>query len=868
MKQYYLFALLFFTAISITKAQFNDNFSTGALDPAWTGEREKFKIEEGILRLNATEAGTAYIARPSSMIENTQWDFWVRISFEPSDNNYPLIYLASNSGNLNDALNGYYVRIGKTGTDNKRLFFFRQDGETKTQILQGSTIIAGSSNNVIRVRVTRDNAGKWDFYADPTGSNLFLPQGSVTDNTYNSTSYFGMKCVYTVSNISGFYFDDIIVGDIIPDTEKPTIKHIVPINSTTLDVHFSKAIDKTTSETTTNYFVNTGIGAPVIAERIESKPYIARLIFTSEFVPKTVYNISISNVQDVFGNTMNDFSGNFTLYYPEKYDVVFNEIMPRPTPTVELPAYKYIEFYNTSDYSINVEGWVFKSGTDAEKELPFGIIPPKGYIILVNSPDLPHFSAYDNVIGASVGVNFLTSTGRTLILYDLNGEIVHTISYTDKWYNDTSKDDGGWSIEQIDPLNFCGGINNWKASASLNGGTPGAINSVNANNPDNVQPDLLRAGYDDNYGITLVFSEPMDETTLFSINDYEIDNGIGKPAAVNPVSPSFQNVRLILSNPLQQGTIYTVSVASTLADCSGNLINKKTAKVAIPELADSLDIVINELLFNAPTGVSRYIELYNRSQKVIDLSRYRVSSKDTIANILTSIQEISSSSYLLFPDEYAVITTDPNSVKNYYPFHNPYSFITIGTMPSMTTTRGIVALSHINMQIIDMLVYTESMQYALLTDKKGVALERLNPNRPTMDLSNWHSAAEGIGFGTPGMKNSQFTLNLVSQDNPIEVYPEIFSPDNTGHNDVLNIAYEFAEPGFVANITIFDSKGRPIRALTRSLLLATKGVVTWDGTTDDNTKAYIGIYIIHVEVFDTKGNVKHYKKTAVLAGRL
>ncbi len=867
MKQFLFFALSLLISFNVAHSQFSDDFSTGVLDSEWVGDRGKFVIENEILRLDDNEAGSAYLARPSQMVEETQWDFWVRISFTPSDNNYPLIYLVSDNSDLSGSLNGYFIRIGKSGAENNRLFFYRQDGNSQVELLTGSDDIASASNNIMRFRVTRDNNGNWDFYVDPAGGEMFLPQGSVHDDTYADSDYFGIKCVYTITNSDRFYFDDITVGDIIPDLEKPFVKYLVARNSTTLDVHFNKALDVPSAESVSNYFVQ-GIGAPTLANRVDGKPYLVRLMFPAEFTEQTNYNIIIEKVEDVFGNEMDAFSGNFQLYYPQKHDIVFNEIMPNPTPPIELPPYKYIEFHNTSEYQISLEGWSFKSGSDSSRELPFGIIPPNGYILLVNDADLQYFSDFDNVISSNLGVNFLTISGRTLVLYDANGDIMHTISYTDKWYNDPSKDDGGWAIEQIDPYNFCGGINNWRASVDPRGGTPLETNSVDEDNPDEIPPDLLRAGFTDPYNIFLVFSEPMDEESLSSVDYYNIDNGIGAPANIELVAPAFQKVKLQLSEPLQNGIIYNVSVAQSLADCAGNPINKNYAKVAIPELADSMDVVVNELLFNSPTGVPRYIELYNRSQKVIDLSKYRISSKDTVENILTGIRNISTNSYLLFPDDYAVLTTNTVAVMEHYPYNNPEAFIQIETMPSMTNAHGIVAFSHQSHKIIDMIAYTEDMHYALLTNLSGVALERLNPNRPTQDYSNWHSAAERIGFGSPGLKNSQYTENLLTQDDPIEIYPEIFSPDNTGHNDVLNIAYEFDEPGYTANITIFDSRGRPVKTLTRSELLGTSGVITWDGTTDDNQKAYIGIYIVHVEVFDPRGNVKHYKKPAVLAGKL
>ncbi|MCB0805866.1 MAG: hypothetical protein KDC05_08715, partial [Bacteroidales bacterium] len=66
-------------------------------------------------------------------------------------------------------------------------------------------------------------------------------------------------------------------------------------------------------------------------------------------------------------------------------------------------------------------------------------------------------------------------------------------------------------------------------------------------------------------------------------------------------------------------------------------------------------------------------------------------------------------------------------------------------------------------------------------------------------------------------------------------------------------------------ITIYDANGRLARQLLNNEILGTEGTFSWDGRTDDNQKAAIGIYIIFFETFDLQGNLKKFKKTAVLA---
>jgi len=130
---------------------------------------------------------------------------------------------------------------------------------------------------------------------------------------------------------------------------------------------------------------------------------------------------------------------------------------------------------------------------------------------------------------------------------------------------------------------------------------------------------------------------------------------------------------------------------------------------------------------------------------------------------------------------------------------------------------------------------------------------------------NWHSAASTVGYGTPAYKNSQFSEPNV--DNEITLSPQVFSPDEDGYNDVLNIAYQFNEAGFTANIKIFDAQGREVRNLIRNGLLSQSGAFTWDGITDRGEKARVGSYIVFVEVFNLDGTVKRFKKVCVVAAR-
>ncbi len=167
---------------------------------------------------------------------------------------------------------------------------------------------------------------------------------------------------------------------------------------------------------------------------------------------------------------------------------------------------------------------------------------------------------------------------------------------------------------------------------------------------------------------------------------------------------------------------------------------------------------------------------------------------------------------------------------------------------------------------IDVFAYTDDMHNPLLADTKGVSLERIHPDMPTNQSSSWQSAAQTAGFATPTAQNSQFTQPADVKDE-FSLSSKVFSPDGDGYEDYVMMSYELPESGYIANIIVFDSRGRRVKRLAANVTLGTSGSIKWDGTTDGGERVTIGAYVIFIEAFDLRGDIKRYKKTVVVATR-
>ncbi|HTL82166.1 MAG TPA: lamin tail domain-containing protein, partial [Bacteroidia bacterium] len=655
-----------------------------------------------------------------------------------------------------------------------------------------------------------------------------------------------------------------------PDITPPLPVSVTVIDNLHVEVCFDEAIDPTQINVLNHYNITPTIGNPVSLYYDTATLRCVYLTLGSPLLNNSTYTMSFPGIADCAGNPETQ-PFQFSYHIVQPYDIVINEIMADPDPVVQLPAEEYVELYNRTPYAIPLDNWTISVGTTT-RTLPSMTLPADSFVVLTSTTAAPLFTGI-NVVGVT-SFPTLTNTGGTITLRTTSGMVVHTVSYLDTWYQNPAKANGGWSLEQIDPSNPCGGITNWRASNSVLGGTPGMINSINGSNPDATTPTLIRVSVLAPDSIRLFFSESLDSTSLVNLSSYTFDLLAGFPLAARPIAPDFTKCDLKLPGSIVVGITYHVAVSTNIRDCVGNpLALYSAAPFALAEGALKNDIVINEVLFDPNDGGTDFVEIYNRSSKVLELKNIVLCTADTINHSLTDFNVIAPEGYLLFPQSYLVLSENSTTVQQQYPAATDITrCLDMANIPSLNVDGDIVVLADTGFHIIDSLVYFSSWHFPLLQTTKGVSLERIDFERETNDPTNWHSAAETAGFATPTQQNSEYSASGTVDDGSVSVSAEssqqIFSPDGDGYNDVININYLFAVPGYVANVTIYDSRGRLVRTLVRSEMLGTeKGSFSWDGTMDDRTKARTGAYIIYFEAFTPTGVVKSYKLACVLASK-
>jgi hypothetical protein len=535
-------------------------------------------------------------------------------------------------------------------------------------------------------------------------------------------------------------------------------------------------------------------------------------------------------------------------------DIIFSEIMAKPgSESVE-----YVELYNASNKTVQLSDLLYYYA-DKPYQLPTGRIMPGDYFVLCKPSSIDFFSEDIKVFGVT-SFPVIADAGKLLQFGTATGSLISWFEYDDTMYEDSDKkSNGGYSLECMDISNKSNRTQNWIASTTA-GGTPGKTNSSRTNNPDIEIPVVKGIEILANSLFRITFSKPMDRNSLLNMNSYSLSVPSYSILSLEADYPKGTYVDLKLNNHPDSGTMVRITL-SEIRDLSGYALEEEFIVLGEGHQAAARELVINEILFNPPSDGNEYVEIYNRSDKAFDLRFLSLTSRKPSDGSFNKAWPLSSLHQTIEPGEYIVITQSRGLVCEFFECRGESLFIEPGGMPSLANTSGCaVLLNNRTGEVVDEFAYDEKMHAPGISNKKGVALERIDTDRPSDDPDNWHSASEESGYGTPGYINSQHTNTDSDTGMPTNLQGTINVVYPSSESDSYIIYYRLDMPGYRCNAYIFDSLGRKIKQIANNQLLGTEGQLVWDGRGTSGS----GICIVYLEVYNSEGKLMKFRKPVVV----
>jgi len=793
----------------------------------------------------------------------TRWSFLVRYGYDPSSSNNWSVFLIADNGpsdmSAEGTVKGFALGVNLIGSDDT-LRLWKVNGNTITTIINShinwQTNIGTTA--IVKISVERSITGIWTVFVSTMNGNI-IGTGSGNDIELFNSLWFGVYYKYSSTKDRLLWFDDISVeGTFYEDKDAPVITSCLASGKKSVDITLNE-VPANSIMICDNFSLNTYENKALSVTMINNLKY--HIEFACSLINQTLNKLFVDRLCDITGNCTQNINFGFTPVWAVTGDIVISEIMADPLPAVSLPAQEYLEITNRTGYTFDIKNWRLET-TGQSTLFPETIIPPSGIFIVCAVQDTQLFKKFGKVIGLKQFPS-LTDAGRIIYLSDSTGSLIHGVEYSSDWYKDDLKSQGGWALEMIDtgfPFYY---IDNWTASVSKKGGTPGTVNSVSEDNPDKSFYGIQNVFPEDSTTIHIRFSEP-----VFNLS--EMINGIRiaekKINGFFPTDPICREFSFILDNPVERNEVHTITVPEGITDFAGNPIEKSDFKFGLTESVVTGDVLFNEVLFNPFPGDPDYLELFNLSDKIIDASRLQVVSENDDSGVKSEAILLSDERRCFLPGEYYAVSTDTKKISDRYFSADPTRLFKTESLPSMSDDKGHLVLFNRELDLIDEFMYTDKMHYSLLSSQEGVSLEKIRPGDKSGEKTNWHSASESSGWGTPGAPNSMFVEVPVTSDK-ITFSSTKITPDNDGNEDILIISMNFTGTGNVISVAVFDETGSFVRKIATNLFAGAEVSLNWDGTSDDGTLVNTGIYIVLISVFDDTGKTEKWKKVCTVIRR-
>ncbi len=806
--QFHITIVLLLLSSSVWAQNFEDGFSDGdfTTNPIWSGADSNFVVFDldgnKLLRLNDNEAGSSYLSTISTNIIG-DWEFFIQIDGStPSNGNKAEIYLMSDIADVSGPVNGYAVRIGQSGDDIFKIV--RLDAGIQTSILEDTTIFdAGGS---YRIKVNRNSVGRWTLEVGEGYNGELKDSGiSVTDNTYNSSSFFGVSVTYTSTRVDDYYLDfKIDPPQVIIDPF--VIDHFSIFSDKEIDISFTRDINFE-SVASTDFLLN-GIFNPESFSSLGSNGL--RVTFTKAFT-SGINELFVSGIKSSVNDTvLSDTTLTFFLFDDfESGDILINEFLKDP-PTGSGIS-EYIELKNTTSKYLNLKDWeIGDNNTLVRISAEDVVLLPDSLIVVTSNPGVL-FTNFGEGVYIDVSLPALNNTTDQIRLFDGNGILIDSLEYTTDW--------GGVDIalerrsEKVKSTIQA----NWGDSPNAIG-TPGNENEVEV---DRTAPYIIDAFILSDSKIGIVFDALPIEPEVSDLNNYTLLPEI----EISEVTTSEDTVIIQTVNPFNDGQRIEITIRNQ-QDIFGNVQSKQSIFVTYVQIQSAIqgEVVVNEILYRRKDELSpEFVELYNHSDKNFDLSGW--SFRDASSNKVT----IPFNTFLRAGD-FLVLTDREDFAKSLD------NAIYISSFPSLNDSGDQIIIKNNDEITMDSLFYESSWG----GNFAGVSVERKDPLRASNDAKNWKTSTSQSGY-TPGDQSSVFEEDIKP---PVIIFA-------TQVGKVVKIIFsEFVNTN---EETVYKVNGNVVELLSINKNMA---IIEWNPEPDmknRNSKKSSDVYVFNIT--DVKGNI-------------
>ena len=684
--------------------------------------------------------------------------------FNPSSVNLLRVALLSDS----TLANGYLLEMG--GKEDNLKVILRKN-QIDSILYQSKTLFNKSSNTLIYKCINTDSQLQV-FWRLPDSSfhqfTIIIP--NEISIQIHKLAFWGLELLQSGTTAAGkTKIANIYVGNYWLDTLPPAVSKILSFNNTSLKIEFSEPVQIQPN--------------PLCSLRINKNTH--RLLSPSNQISQNTLLLDSCNpycnqtlqiqffgLQDTAGNKLD--SAQITQIQHlcsnniQPGMLTITEIMYKPYPNKGfLPNSQYIELKNLSHNGYWLDSLRLSDPYTTGYPTQNHWLNPQSYVLLIPAKDTLLWNAFpkEQRLPISPWPAFNT-TSDTLTLTNAQNDILAQIAYVNanllSPYNN-----GGYSIEKPNNNPICINLFNWQNNQNK-GGTP---LSSSSDYPQICPPEnRITQSQLFNNTLTLSLLHPIDSAQwqkikihLIHLQDstqhYQINNPIIRPLKkpsnqaqiALPYNKNITNTFHVIESQFQSmedflhnGPENIALEITNLTDCDNYVSNTQkipwvSKQYAINPTANSLKI--SEIMFNNQDDFPDYIEITNTSPKSLTTENIEIqyfNGEDSTIQFVIPLSEIRSS--IGIHETWLICN---NSHKLYYQFQSTpvENFKTAFSMQNLSAEKGIIQLiDRKNMRIIDRVAYHQNWHHPLLTQTKGVSLERINPNNNGLIPSSWISS--------------------------------------------------------------------------------------------------------------------------------